>query len=350
MTDARKARAVLCMKDAGTRTALLSALDRCGFFEIVAEAASGSELEVILTDEYPDVVIVDTAVSGRDVQSFLLEAGGGRPVPALALEDTETPAKRRRKSRKWKIHRLGKDVLRKTDLLSQNQVWARLLALADQVTAVRHTQTASRLDEMIKAERIRARHSGQRPEIVTLATWPLDLIVLAGGVGADQQLAQIFAELPTLRVPVMVAIDGSAKLDTRVFHIAKVPVDLLSKTTSLRRSNGLIVCPVTGQVSVSSEDILIEPTDAPFSAAATVTSAGALGSCVLIVQLSDDKTDVAQATATVINGGGLVIAVEPDECAAPDGPIAAVEWDHTSTVVTVEELAWLLTHAVPRRI
>jgi chemotaxis response regulator CheB len=349
MTDARKARAVLCIKDAKTKAALLGALDRCGFFDVVGEAKNGSELELVLHDEYPDVVMVDTAVTGKGVEAFLLEASAGRPIPALALEKTETSSKRSRKSRKWKIYKLGKDVLLNTDLLSQNHVWARLLALADQVTAVRHTQTATRLDEMIKAERIRARHSGQRPEIVTLATWPLDLIVLAGGLGADEQLARVLPGVPACRVPVMIAVDGSARLDTRVFDLAKTPVDLLRTTVSVRRSSGLVVCPATGRVSVSPEDIVIEPTDEPLSAAATVTSAGALGSGVLLVQLSDDQTAVAQAAATILNGGGIVVAINADECKSPDGSVAMSGWDYASTRITLDELTWLLSHAVPRR-
>lgn len=339
----------MCVADLATRDAMSSALKRCGFFEVVGEARDADELGEQLHMEYPDVVILDTAVSGEAVEAFLLDASAGRPVPALVLQPRET-GKRAKSSGRWSITRLGKDVLFKQDLLSRNHVWARLLALADQLTASRHTQTATKLDEMIKAERARARHSGHRPEVVALATWPLDLILLCGGRGSDEVLGSVLAKLATTRVPVLVVVDGEHPLDERRHLTPRIPVQSLDQTVSVRRASGFLLAPANGIVTVGTEDIHLEQSHDPLSAAASVTSAGALHSGLLTVLLSDDGTSTAMALGSVLNAGGLVATLEAAEAPGPEGPVAAMTWQVAKTALRIDELAWVIEHAVPRRV
>ncbi len=325
------------------------ALDSCGFYEIVGESADGEELAGLLTLQYPDVVILDTAVSGRGIEMFLMQASAGRPVPTLALVDTESGKKHKTKSRKWKLNRLGKDVLFRDDVVSRNHVWARLLALADDLTAAKHTQTASKLQELIKGELARARHSGMRPTVVALATWPLDLIILAGGRGSAEVVTKLLPKIRSTRVPVLVAVDGEQPVDPRAFGSNRVNVRKLDESLELRRCEGLLVAPADGVVTFDPTTILLESGFDSLEAATTISAAAQLGPAGMTVLLSG-STDLAMTLGSVVNAEGVVAAIDPAESPIPEGPEAAISWQVARAALTTDELAWVIEHAVPRRL
>ena len=99
---------------------------------------------------------------------------------------------------------------------------------------------------------------------------------------------------------------------------------------------------------MSGEDLVIDPRGDP-SGLGLMQSMAELGGAGLAVLLSERDPNVAMGLATVLNAGGLVAALDPGQSPAPQGPQAAIAWGLTEMVLNLDELAWILSSAVPRR-
>jgi chemotaxis response regulator CheB len=347
MAEAKQARAVLCVRPGEVGDRIRRALKGSGFFDIVAETVDAPGLTDQLQLDYPDVVIVDEDLCDGFPEMFLMQVTGGRPVPALVL--TATEAVNKGSSGKMKVSRLGKDVLLKDDLLSKNHVWARLLAVAEGVTSSKHTQTATKLEEMVRAEIARARHSELRPEVTALATWPLDLIILVGGEGSQETLEKLFERLSGVgRVPVLIAVDGDHMVNQRGFETPRLRVERLEGSTELRKTEGFLLAPPDGVVTISPTSVDLEANFDTFDVGHTLTSAASLQSGVLAVLIAGEA-DLAMALGSVVNATGLAATLDPTDSAHGDGPQAALTWEVVDAALTLSDLAWIIEHAIPRR-
>lgn len=341
---------VLCSSDDAILTAARSAILNSGFYELVGEASSLAELAGVLQGEYPDVVVVDDAVLGSNVAGAMHYAGAGRPVPALVLvaseaAEAETPGRLGETATA-----LGRDVLLSEDAVSQNHVWTRLMDLAESVTGERKTQTGRALLEAIERERRRAEYANVRPEVVTLATWPADLILLVGGRGNEPLIREAIEYVTTPSVPILVALRPEGALSASVWSQARADVTHISSSMALRRAQGILVAPIAGQVIVTADELSYRPSRSGLALVPLITSMASLQSRALTVLLGDHDTDLATALSSIVRAGGITAAIDPTTAPAPRGPTAARQWGSARFSLRVNELVWLLNHAVPRRV
>ncbi len=348
MNGPAKARTLVCIADDDLFELVRDTLDNCGFYEVVGRARHGAALAEELCDEYPDVVIIDEALSQGSPELFLARATAGRPVPALLLTEIESGEAVASDST-IQISRLGKDVLRRSDGLATNHVWTRLLAVAKTATAAKYTQTATKLQAMIQREVARAQRDDIRPEVIALTTWSLDLILVVGGQGSHMTLEKLARAWSSVgKVPVVIAVSEAHRLDLPALTSPEVPVRRLEYSTELRKAEGMLVAPPEGQVVVSPTHILYEDDLAPLDVSSTLASAACLRDRVLTILISGDA-DLAMALGTIANADGLVATLDPADSAGPAGPAAAVSWEIADAVLHPRELAWIVAHAVSRR-
>ncbi len=340
-----KASVVVCIPQGPTRDAVRAALAQAGFFNVLGVAKDGEDLKEQLSVHYPDLVVVDSVLCPEGAEAFVMLASSGRPVATLELVDRERSSREPGRKRTQHV-RLGKDVLLKDDLVAQNHVWARLLAMADHLTLSRHTQTASKLDDLIRGVRLRARHSDHRPEVVALATWPLDLIVVVGDSRTQKALPELLEMVPSSRVPILLAVEGG--VDPQILRMARIPVKALETTTKIRRCEGLVVASGRVGLRVTSEELVVDPS-ADFTALDLLQSTASLEAAAFAVLLSHHDPDVAMGLGTVVNGGGLVAIYDSRSTVSSEGPQAAISWGLTDMALDARELAWVIEQAVPRR-
>lgn len=339
----------LCSADPAVLDATRTALLDSGFYELVGEAGNLAEFAGIAQGEYPDVVIVDDRVLGANVAGAMHYAAAGRPIPTLVLVDSEAAEADKPGRLGDNASALGRDVLLSADAISKNHVWTRLMDLAESVTGERKTQTSKTLLEAIERERRRAEHSGISPEVVTLATWPADLILIVGGRGNAPILGEVIQYLTTPNVPVCVALRPDSALPQSEWEGARVEVTHLNGPAQIRRAAGILVAPVAGQILVTADEIQHRPGRAGLALVPLIGSMASLQSRALTILIGDDDTDLATALSSIVRAGGITATIDPKITSSPRGPSAALQWGSARFSLRINELVWLLNHAVPRR-
>lgn len=342
-------RVVICVASDEVARAIAAAIGHAAVFDVVDRAVTHDELVTAVELEDPDLIVLDEALAQGDVAGTIASVCAGRPLPALVLVDTETPLHRSSQGRD-RLSYLGKDVLIGGGLAASSQVFARLVAAAAMVRTRRRTQTANSLMEAIRRERVKHRHADQRPEVTTLASWPLDLVVLAGGKGSGAVLEVLVERLPVLPVPVLVAVPGAELPPARVWAKSKAPMLVLDSRIQLRRANGFVVVPSGGEGRIGNDEIVVTPGQGGVDAVLdTITTAGRLRSGGFTLLLAGEDTELAMALASPVNEGGIAAVVNPDQTRAPQAGQAAVEWGLVALQLTLDEVVWILSRTIPRR-
>jgi hypothetical protein len=335
--------------DDAVHKAIVEAMIRAGLFDVVARANDESELVTTLEMQDPDLLVIDEDLGHGNIGGVVASASAGRPIPALVLVPTETPIHRASQGQD-RLSYLGKDVLIGGGLAGSSQVFARLVAAAGLIRTRRRTQTANSLMEAIRRERVKHRHVEQRPEVTTLAAWPLDLVVLVGAEGSRDVLETLLSRVSGLPVPVLVAVTGKELPSAAAWSKAKPPVLVLDSQIDLRRANGFVVVPSGGEGRIEGERIVVRPgpgaTDGVLD---TIASAGRLRSGGLTILMAGEDPELAMALAGPVNEGGIAAVVDPDQTSAPAAGQAAVEWGLVALQLSIDEIVWILSRTIPRR-
>ncbi len=341
---------MICVASDDVARAIVAAIKHASLFDVLDRATSFVELITSVELNDPDLIVVDEDIAtDGNIAGAIGSVCAGRPLPALVLVATETPLHRTSQGQD-RLSYLGKDVLVHGGLAGSSQVFARLVATAGMVRTRRRTQTANSLMEAIRRERVKHRHADQRPEVTTLASWPLDLVVLAGGEGSGEVLEVLVERLPVLPVPVLVAVPGKELPTARVWAKSKVPMLVLDTRISLRRANGFIVVPAGGEGRIGDDEIVVTPGEGGVDAILdTIGSAGRLRSGGFTLLLSGEDTELAMALASPVNEGGIAAVVDPDQTNAPAAGQAAIEWGLVALQLTIDEVCWILSRTIPRR-
>lgn len=348
-TAHQRSRVLIYTTRADVRDALAAALGRTALWEVIGHAADPAQLAGLLEVDSPDLVVLDEDLCGGDPLGTLSAATTGRRPPALVLVDTDPPASRAIVGER-RVGFLGKDLLLRGGLVATNHVWARLVAMSDLVPTRRRTQTANSLMEAIRRARVGQRHRDQRPQVLTVASWPLDLVVLVGGRGSGAVLTEVLGRLTLTPVPVLVAIPESEIPAPSVRAALRVPVEDLVAPLELRCARGVLLAPPGTHARVDGELIVLErgaaTTDEVLD---TIASCGQLHSGGLTVLLSGEDTELAVALAGPVNEGGVVTVVEPTSAPQPAAAAAAAEWGLVAFSLSIDELVFILGRAIPRR-
>lgn len=342
-------RTALCIDDVPTREAMARALERNGAFEIVSRVRSADELADVVHATLPDVFVVESTVTGADVHRTLAQISAGRPFRALVLVDDERQAQRNTQTRGAALAYLPKATLLQAGLAAKSHVSRCLSELAARDDLGRQTIPTELLIETVERRQGLAGELGIRDAVTTLGTWPLDLILLVGGVGNEKLLASLVRNIDDLPVPVVVAMRPYASLDASTWRSARVLVRRLDAEVELRSAEGFLVAPRHGQVRLSPSAIRVTPGLQPFSVGELIRSTGALQSGALTILLSDKETEGANALIAAMNAGAVGAVLDPAACERAEGVQAALSLGGELASLSVKELRWLLANAVPRR-
>jgi chemotaxis response regulator CheB len=331
---------------------LTKMLDELGHFEITGLTRNSEELVSLCHAAFPDLIVVDEDCAPYNVEAILGEARAGRPIPCvvLGIPKLERPKKRRANVRASSTNLLWLD---RQALVGPNegprtQLQTRILMLAAELSSAKRTQTNRSLQDAIRMVRVRARHTDARPEIVSLGTTPLDLVLLAGDRTSVEPVSRLLAEVGSLRVPVVIALRDLTD-DDRVAleQAARIPLSWLTESARIRRTSGFNV--VTSDLVVTPELLTIK-SDQPQDTARTVASMSCLVEAGLTIVLSDQATDGAYALDAVRDARGFAGVLDPEACASRNAADAALKAETTGLVLSVDEIAWLVIHAVPRKV
>jgi chemotaxis response regulator CheB len=345
-------RAALCVHTQEAEQRLTKMLEELGHFDITGITHTAEELTSLCHAVFPDLIVIDEDVAPYNVEAVLGEARAGRPVPCvvLGIPKPERPKKRRANVRASSTNLLWLD---RQALVGSNegprtQLQTRLLMLAAELTSAKRTQTNRSLQDAIRMVRVRARHTDARPEVVTLGTTPLNLVLLAGDRSSVQPIAKILSQVGSLRVPVVLALrDLNADDRVALEAAARVPLTWLSESARIRRTSGLIAA--TGDLTVTPE-LLAVKADQTVDIARVVSSMSSLAEAGLTILLSDEATDGAYALDAVRDARGFSAVLDPDACPSRTAADAALKAETAGLVVSLDEIAWLVIHAVPRRV
>jgi chemotaxis response regulator CheB len=337
-------------EDAETR--LTQMLDELGHFEIAGLTRTSEELVSLCHAAFPDLIVIDEDVAPYNIEAVLGEARAGRPIPCvvLGIPKMERPKKRRANVRASSTNLLWLD---RQALVGPNegprtQLQTRILMLAAELSSAKRTQTNRSLQDAIRMVRVRARHTDARPEIVSLSTTPLDLVLLVGDRTSVEPITKLLAQVGSLRVPVVMALrDLTADDKVALEGAARIPLSWLTESARIRRTSGFNV--ITGGLVVTPELLTIKSAEPP-DTARTVTSMSCLAETGLTILLSDQATGGAYALDAVRDARGFVAVLDPEACPARSAADAAHKAETAGLVVSVEEIAWLVIHAVPHKV
>jgi len=345
-------RAAVCMHTDDAETRLTKMLDELGHFEIAGITRTAEELVSLCHATFPDIIMIDEDVAPYNVEAVLGEARAGRPIPCIVLgiPKLERPKKRRANVRASGTNLLWLD---RQALVGPNegprtQLQTRILMLAAELSSAKRTQTNRSLQDAIRMVRVRARHTDARPEIVSLGTTPLDLVLLAGDRSSVGPIGKVLAQVGSLRVPVVMALrDLTADDKVALEAAARAPLNWLSESARIRRTSGFNVA--TGDLTVTPE-LLAVKADQPMDTARMIASMSGLAQTGLTILLSDAATDGAYALDAVRDARGSVAVLEPEACPSRNAADAALKAETASLTVSLDEIAWLVIHAVPRKV
>jgi hypothetical protein len=346
--DQPRVRLAICVDSPDLDEALARAVERTDLFAIVGRARNISELAGVVHTDLPDALLIDDRLGAGDVEAMLARVTVGRPLKTLVVVTDEATEKRRTRESPGLFFIAISTVLAK-GLAAKSHVSHQLHVLAEGCGSKRHTIPTDILVETVERRQTLAGQVGVREEVVTLGTWPLDLIVLVGGAGNDELLADLVSRTTVLPVPVLVALRPYAAVEPRLWANARVPVRHVVDVLPLREAEGFLVAPRTGAVSLSPDALRGVPGSEPLQIVDLVRSTGALQSGALTVLLSDAENDAALALGAALDAGAVGAVLDPSACPRSTGPQTALRWGSKLVTLSPAELQWLLANAVPRR-
>ena len=323
--------------------ALLRALAESEAFDVIAMAPRRELFVSLAVPLYPDMIIVDEAAAGDDLESLTEFVSQGRrlvPVVLTATRDSDRYGEDVTTLSVRELHRSGAD--------ARAAVQTTLFAAATPIMTSKRTFLADELQEHAEQLQAIAKAGDIRREVVNLASWPLDLILLVDDGSNLRRLATLFEDVRGLPVPIMIAFDG-AQGDgyVELSNVAPKLVHRLREPTSVRVMSGVYVIPQDREVQVWNENIHVAEGTLDFEY--LVGSMGWLKSGGLTIVLSSGEPARATSLGHISTHGGLVAMLDAAHCDQSDAAEAASEAAPAALMLSPDEVDWLLRFALARK-
>jgi len=323
--------------------ALLRALADSEAFDVIALAPRRELFVSLCVPLYPDMVIVDEAAAGHDLLELTEYVAQGRRVVPVVLTTT-----RNNDSYGEKVATLSVRELHRSGADARAQVQTTLFAAATPIITSKRTFLADELQEHAQQLQEIARDGDVRREVLNLASWPLDLILIVDDGSNLTRLAESLAEVRGLPVPVMIALEGDVGDGyVELSNVAPTLVQRLRQPTSIRRMSGVHVVPRDRQVQLWNENVHVAEGALDFEY--LVGSMGWLKSGGLSIVLSSPAPERATSLGHVASHGGLVAMLDGKYCEHGDAAEAAAEAAPSALMLSLDEVVWLMRYALARK-
>lgn len=350
MSDYEQVRTLVCVSDEDYLTPLLETLANIGDFEVIGEAANCAEALSFSRGLAPDLLIVDDDLAqgrGRDV---VIELARERSVPTMLMVGAEDSVGRASGLDATQVSTLPRSVVRRQDNTARAHVRTRLRLLAARCSRARRTRNSDSLEHALAHVRESVQYSRIEESVAGLVADPLDLIVLLGAAGSCRALNLVLPTLRRLPVPTLVGV-VDPEVDSLVEAVEasqKIRVARFDEPADLRELDGLLVTVPHTQAVVLDGSIEIRPRDPSLDLLAG--SLSSLGRSALIVVMSADQEDCVCGVATAQESGVKVAVMAPAEVKKIGAARCLIEQELAAAVLSGRHLAWVLEHAVPRRV
>jgi hypothetical protein len=312
--------------------------------ELCDSSGTGHDIARRCRELQPDVLILDETVTGDSAVRIARKLALERPLPTLLIvdeEDLERTEEERSLARTLRIYRLSRSRLESGQSVDLSYARTRLHLLASR--AKEGKQTMSRadlqgvLDELLEEDADLAIGFEARE----LVAKPLNLIILAGGEGAAKHAAQVIRQVDRLMVPVLIALEEESSAIALLESTAQsrgIPFSRSTESAPIKRTTGILCATSERWVEVHGNTIV--SMDGPSALdAGRVLGSAADGVDGLLVVLLPGASASARHVLSVLARRGIA--------AATSGGDVEVE---TTAILTETDLAWVLSHGVPRRV
>ena len=322
--------------------ALLRALADSDAFDVIAMAPRRELFVSLCVPLYPDMIIIDEAAAGDDLEALTEYVAQGRRLVPVVLTTT------RDKRYGEKIATLSVRELHRSGSEARAQVQTTLFAAATPIITSKRTFLADELQEHAEQLQAIASMGDVRREVLNLASWPLDLILIVDDGSNLLTLAESLTQLKGLPVPVLVAFEGDAGDGyVELSNVAPKLVHRLREPTSLRRMSGVYVVPRDRQVQLWNENVHVAEGTLDFEY--LVGSMGWLKSGGLSIVLSSAVPERATSLGHVASHGGLVAMLDKKYCKQTGAVEAAAEAAPSALMLSPDEVVWLTQYALARK-
>lgn len=322
--------------------ALLRALADSEAFDVIAMAPRRELFVSLCVPLYPDMIIIDEAAAGDDLDALTEYVAQGRRLVPVVLTTT------RDNRYGEKIATLSVRELHRSGSEARAQVQTTLFAAATPIITSKRTFLADELQEHAEQLQAIARMGDVRREVLNLASWPLDLILLVDDGSNLTKLAQSLGDVKGLPVPVLIAFEGELGDGyVELSNVAPKLVHRLREPTSIRRMSGVFVVPQNRQVQLWNENVHVSEGALDFEY--LIGSMGWLKSGGLSIVLSSDDAERATSLGHVASHGGLVAMLDPEHCARTGAAEAAAEAAPSALMLSLDEVVWLVKYALARK-
>lgn len=276
---------------------------------------------------HPDVVVLDTSISDLPPQEALMQAGGGRQLPALLIADD---------GQVDGYTTLAPRTVADGSEFDRTSLRARVHLLASQGGGdARRTRARNDLDLAMAEARRLAAGSRNKREFLPLAEQPLDLVLLTGPEESAWLLLDLVTRFTFVPVPIVIAIEESDELQGSLEGVAQVPVRRLSNVLSTRAMDGLVFVHPAFPARVDGEVLTPDPMS---SREGLIDSMFELGARGLVVFLDPANDPAVRSVARLRNAQ---VHVLPHGLGAPGAAAPALP--------DRDELARMLGRLVARR-
>jgi len=323
--------------------AVLAALGGSDYFDVVVVATRRDLFVTMCRAVYPEMVIVDEATAGGDASALARGIAHDRRIVPMVVWSA------RGRQIEPDEATLPLRALFGSTREARDQVQTALFSAATPIMTAKRTLLTDELAD--NADRMRDLLSlggSMRREVVAMASWPLDLILLVDDGTSLNRLAATFMSIPALAVPVLLVLDAEDSDDYGAMkRAAPALVRSLRAPTNVRKMAGLYVVPADRSVELHGEAVSVAP--GRTNVERLCASMGRLKSGGLSVMLSSSRPEHASTLAHVAAEGGLLAVLDPSACEHPHASAALMQSSVPPLIVAPDELRWVLQFARPRK-
>ncbi len=331
------------MEARSPRMSLLRAMADSDYFDVVALAPRRELFAPLCASLYPDMIIVDETAAAGDVDALAAQISQGRRVIPVLVQSGQG------------VSVVGSDTttitvkqLNRSDAKTRNDVQTALFAAATPIFTAKRTLLGDELEQHAALLREQTQSGNIRREVMSIVSWPLDLILVVDDGSNMTRLAELVRDVQSLPVPVMLAFewslgDGYVELS----NVAPTLIKRLTEPTSVRHMSGVYIVPPTHQVQIWNENVHVTPGER--NVEYTLGSMAWLKSGGLSIVLSSNKEQRATTLSQVAAHGGLVAMLDPAYCEQAEAGRAAAGSDSPPLMLAPDELRWLFSYALPRK-
>lgn len=321
---------------------MLRALADAEHFDVVCVAPRQDLFVPLAMQLYPDMIIVDDAGAGGNVEELgRYIAQGRRMVPVLVTaRGTETVGA--------DVSVINIKLLHRSDSAARAEVQTALFAAATPIMTSKRTLLADELEAKADQLRAMAVAGDVRQEVMKIGSWPLDLILVLDDGSNLTLVAKVLGKVSALPVPIVVAFEsGHGDGYMELSNVAPTLVKRLTAPIGVREMQGVYVVPVDQQVQLYNEILHVAP--GPRDCNTLLASMGWAKSGGLTISMSCADEGRATVLEGVAKHGGIVAVLDTPYCQHPQATVATRDTEVPPQLLAPGELEWLLQYALPRK-